>query len=308
VVGLLGRDFEKLQQVINAAVLGSIYSLFAFGIGLPWGTMNVLNLAHGSIFLLCGFICYVLSVKARVPLNLPEAAAVAIAVGVCADWLIELIVFRQIRRRSSNDGEAQLLMVIGSVGIAGIPIAIANNVTGGVPFMILQQPTHSREHELFGASISNLEISIIALSVGIVVAAALWVRFSRHGRGLRAIAVDPEIASLMGISRSRASAIVMGISGGTAGLAGVLFGEYLASLQSTSGEDLLLKGFAVVVVGGVGSLWGLLVGAFALAVGEVVVTATTSGVWTDGVSFALIIVILLLRPNGIFGRATVDRT
>jgi branched-chain amino acid transport system permease protein len=98
------------------------------------------------------------------------------------------------------------------------------------------------------------------------------------------------------------------LSGGSAGLAGVLLGQYLVGLQSTSGQDLLLKGFAVVVLGGVGSIWGSLVGAFVLAGGEVLVTATTSGVWTDAVSFGLIIVILLLRPNGLFGRMAVDRT
>lgn len=297
-----------MQQLINVAVLGAIYALFALGVGLPWGTLNVLNLAHGSVFLFAGFASYWVTVRDGINLSLPEAAILGIAVGALVELALEVVLFRPIRKRAGSDHEAQLLMLIGSVGASGVLLAIVNHVTGGSTFTVTQTPAQGGVHHFFGAVITNLEIGIIALGIVVAVLSALWLSRSRNGRALRALAIDPETTALMGVSRFRLSTQVLLLSGGSAGLAGVLLGQYLVGLQSTSGQDLLLKGFAVVVLGGVGSIWGSLVGAFVLAGGEVLVTATTSGVWTDAVSFGLIIVILLLRPNGLFGRMAVDRT
>jgi branched-chain amino acid transport system permease protein len=296
-----------LQQLINVAVLGSVYALFALGVGLPWGTLNVLNLAHGSVFLFAGFVSYWIAVRDGISLSLPEALLLGIVAGAALELALEWIVFRQIRRRSHNEHDAQLLMLIGSVGASGLVLAVVDHVTGGSTFSVLRSPAQGGVHHWLGAVVTNLEIWIVILGVVVSAGVAVWLRKTMMGRALRALAVDPETTSLMGVSRLRLSTLVLLLSGGTAGLAGILLGEYLVGLQSTSGQDLLLKGFAVVVLGGVGSVWGSLVGAFVLAGGEVLVTATTSGVWTDAVSFGLIVVILLIRPNGLFGSLRVDR-
>ena len=122
------------------------------------------------------------------------------------------------------------------------------------------------------------------------------------GRAMRALACDAPTSGLMGISEGRMSALAMAISGATAGVAGVFLTVYLDSVTADSGSDLLLRAFAVVVLGGVGSMWGTLIGAFVLAGGETLVTATTSGIWTSAVSFGLIIAVLLVRPSGLFGK------
>ena len=112
----------------------------------------------------------------------------------------------------------------------------------------------------------------------------------------------------MGISQGRLSALVLVISGITAGAAGVFLAIFLDSLTPEDGQDFLLKAFAAVVLGGVGSVWGTLVGAFVLAGGETLISATTSGTWTDAVSFALIIVVLMIKPSGLFSRVSAERT
>ena len=145
-------------------------------------------------------------------------------------------------------------------------------------------------------------------SIIFTVALALWLQRSNTGRGLRALSVDAETSGLMGISQGRMSALALVISGVTVGAAAAFLTVFLDSQTPESGQDLLLKAFAAVVVGGVGSVWGTLAGAFILASGETLISSTTSGTWTEAVSFGLIILVLMVRPGGLFSRVKVERS
>jgi branched-chain amino acid transport system permease protein len=135
----------------------------------------------------------------------------------------------------------------------------------------------------------------------------VWLRRSKQGLALRSIGVDPETASLMGINRRQLALVTMAVSGAMAGLAGVLFTYALGAITPESGDTLLVKAFAIIILGGVGSMAGVIFGAFALAAAEVVVLTNTSGSWVDAVSFGLIFLVLLARPAGVFGRKEVRR-
>jgi branched-chain amino acid transport system permease protein len=293
-----------MEQLINAIVLGAVYCLFALGLSLTWGTLNVLNLAHGAVFMFSAFTCYLITQRADIHLPIAVVLIVAVVAGALLELLLDLLVFRQIKRRSRTLGEAEMSMLIGSIGASAILVTIAEQVTADTPFTVTAVPVKASVYHLgSGVYVTNVEIVITVVALVLTVGFALWIQRSQMGRAMRAIAYDAPTSGLMGISEGRMSALAMAISGATAGAAGVFLTVYLDSLTADSGSDLLLKAFAVVVLGGVGSMWGTLIGAFILAGGETLVTATTSGIWTSAVSFGLIIAVLLVRPSGLFGKA-----
>jgi branched-chain amino acid transport system permease protein len=297
-----------MEQVANAIVLGSCYCLFAVGLSLTWGTLNVLNLAHGSVFMFSAFTCYL--VTQRLDYNVPLFWLIVLAMvaGIVLELALDLLVFRPIRKRSRTLGEAELSMLIGSIGAAAILVSIAQIVTVDTPFTISANAINVAEYHIGSLYITDIEVVIVVFTLVTTVSLALWLQRTRTGRALRALSIDVETSGLMGISQGRLSALALVISGMTAGAAGVFLAIFLDSLTPEDGQDFLLKAFAAVVLGGVGSVWGTLVGAFALAAGETLVSATTSGTWTDGVSFGLIILVLLIRPSGLFSRVKAERT
>ena len=293
-----------MQQVINGTVLASIYVLFSLGLTLSWGTLNVLNLAHGALFMFAGFSAHLVTKD----LELPLAALIPICM-VIAGLLtvtIEVVVFRQIRRRTPDERQAELLMLIASVGLAAIPVTIAQNDTHDSPFG-LQSSYRTIVYEVGNFRISNTQVIIVVLAALLTVALGLWVKLSRSGRALRALAYDAETCGLMGISSRWLAAVTMFVSGALAGLAGLLLIVYLGTLTPESGEHLLVKGFAIIILGGVGSVWGTLAGGLVLATAETLVLTHTSGGYTDAVAFGLIILVILLRPQGLIPRQRVDR-
>jgi branched-chain amino acid transport system permease protein len=292
-----------MEQLINAIVLGAIYCLFAMGLGLTWGTLNVLNLAHGAVFMFSAFTCYLITQRADVHLAIAVVLIVAVVAGALLELCLDLLVFRQIKRRSRTQGEAEMSMLIGSIGASAVLVTVAQQLTADTPFTVTAVPVKASVYHLgSGVYVTNVEIVIAVVAPVLTVGFALWIQRSRMGRAMRALAYDAPTSGLMGISEGRMSALAMAISGATAGVAGVFLTVYLDSVTADSGSDLLLRAFAVVVLGGVGSMWGTLIGAFVLAGGETLVTATTSGIWTSAVSFGLIIAVLLVRPSGLFGK------
>jgi branched-chain amino acid transport system permease protein len=292
-----------MEQLINAIVLGAVYCLFAMGLSLTWGTLNVLNLAHGAVFMFSAFTCYLITQRADLHLPIAVVLIVAVVAGALLELLLDVSVFRQIKRRSRTQGEAEMSMLIGSIGASAILVTIAEQLTADTPFTVTAVPVKASVYHLgSGVYVTNVEIVITVVALVLTVGFALWIQRSQMGRAMRALAYDAPTSGLMGISEGRMSALAMAISGATAGAAGVFLTVYLDSLTADSGSDLLLKAFAVVVLGGVGSMWGTLIGAFVLAGGETLVTATTSGIWTSAVSFGLIIAVLLVRPSGLFGK------
>ena len=295
------------QQIVNAVLLGAIYLLIAIGISLCWGTLNVLNLAHGPVFMFSAFICYYITSRTHHDLSLPVLIGLGVVVGAVLELLLDVVIFRAIRRRTTDPRQAESSMLLASIGASAVLVAIATGPTEGAPFSVTSRPINVGVHNVDGVSITNLDLLVIAVTLITISGLAVWVARTRQGRALRAIAFDAETSGLMGINQNRLSAITLLFSGATAGAARVFLAVVESSLSALSGQDLLLKAFAAVVLGGVGSIWGTFLGAFILAGAETAVTATTSGSWTDAVSFGIIIVVLLAKPNGLFGRAAVDR-
>jgi branched-chain amino acid transport system permease protein len=294
------------QNLLNALTLGSLYLLFALGMSLAWGTIGILNFAHGSIFMFSAFVAYELVL--RTPLPMPAMIGIGMLVGAGLSVLCQVLAFEPIQRRATDPHKAELQILVGGIGIAIIPLAIAQHVTKSVPFGYSTGTFHVVTHDLGFVRISNVQIVTLVAALGLAGAIGWWLHATRPGLALRAIGVDPEVASIMGVDRRRLALLTMAVAGALAGLAGVLLTYYLGSVAPETGDGFLLKAFAAIILGGVGSIAGVVVGSMVLAGIETLVLVTTSGTWTPAIAFGLIFLMLLVRPRGLLGRQEVRRT
>lgn len=295
-----------MQEILNAVSLGSIYLLFALGMSLTWGTIDILNFAHGSIFMFSTFTAYLLLNHVALPFL--AVLGVGIVVGALMSLLIQVIAFEQILKRARTKRTAEMAILIGGIGVATIPFAIAAEYTKSNPFGLQESTFNVAVWHFGGLRTTNVSGYTIVAAVVLWLTMALWLRRSRQGLALRAIGVDAETAGLMGVDRRRLALGSMAVAGGLAGLSGVLFTYSLGAMTPESGDTLLVKAFAIIILGGVGSMAGVAFGAYALALAEVMVLTYTSGSWTSAVAFGLIFLVLLVRPAGLFGRKEVRRT
>ena len=294
-----------MQEVLSAISLGSIYLLFSLGMSLTWGTIDVLNFAHGSIFMFATFCAYLILGTTTLPF--PVVVLIGVVIGAVLSLLMQIGAFEPILKRARNKRSAEMQILIVGIGVATIPLAIAQQQTKSNPFGLNASSFHVTIWHVFGARITNVAVFTVIVGLALWAAIALWLRRSKHGLALRSIGVDSETASLMGINRRRLALFTMTVSGGLAGLAGVMFTYSLGAITPESGDTLLIKAFAIIILGGVGSMAGVVFGSYALAAVETVVLTYTSGSWVDAVAFGLIFVVLLARPAGVFGRKEVRR-
>ena len=295
-----------MQAIINALTSGSIYLLFALGMSVAWGTIGVLNFAHGAVFMFTAFILYL--VTASVPLSLPMLLILGAVIGAVLSAATQLLVFEPIQRRAPDAHRAELQILVGGIGVASILLALAQRSTQSVPFGFPPTTMSVTSYQVLGAQITNIQLLILVFAVLLAGGVGYWLSSSRIGLGLRGIGVDPEVATMMGIDRRRLARGTMAIAGAMAGVAGVLLTLNLGSIVPETGDVFLLKGFAAIVLGGVGTVRGTALGAFVLAGAETALITTTSGQWVDAIAFALIFAMLLFRPRGLLGQKEVRRT
>ena len=280
-----------LEILIVGAVSSAIYAMLAVGFTLIFGVARILNLAHGSFYALGAYGAYFFTSQMNLPL-LP-AALLAVALVALFGIVIERVLIRPMRKKS------QLAVLMITLAVA-LVIEQALFLTFGseyrnVPAFVDTMVT------IGGVSIGGARL--LALGVGVVLIAALWlfIQRTRLGSAILAISQDPEAAQYMGIPSDRIFAIVMGISAAFAAAAGVLAGPFL-TVQPTMWLLPIVKAFAIVVVGGLGSIPGSIVAALMLGYAETIVAYMVSSSWTEIVSVLATLLMLMFRPAGIFGR------
>jgi branched-chain amino acid transport system permease protein len=295
-----------MQDLLGAATLGSVYLLFALGMSLTWGSIGILNFAHGATFMFSAFAAHLLVAEVR----LPFAAIVAIGVCVGAGMSVvtQLAAFEQILKRARDHRTAEMQIIIAGIGIATIPVAVVQTLTLSNPFGFTGSSFATGSYAVGWLRFTTMDVVTIVAAVSLGLSLAVWLQRSRQGLALRSIGVDAEAASMMGINRRRFAVATMAVAGGLAGLSGVLFTFQLGAITAESGDSLLVKAFACIILGGVGSTLGVFVGSFSLALVETYVLSYTSGLWVEAIAFGLIFMMLLLKPDGLFGRKEVRRT
>lgn len=287
------------QQVVNGLFLGSIYALFALGYTLVFGVLDILNLAHAAVFMLACFVA--LALVGSAGLHILAALPLAVVAAGILGLVLERVAFRPLRGRANSNFSG----LISSLAVAIVFEAVALEVWGPnverFPFGTLPAgPPLS----LLGAEISRLQLTTVGVAVAFFVALTWLVTRTRLGREIRAVAESPRAARILGVNVDRTIAASFAISSALGGAAGVLYGLAYNAIAPDMGRSVELKGLAVIILGGMGSMPGAVIAGFALGLTEVFVVAHLGGSYRDVVSFAGLFLILVLRPRGLLGPAS----
>ena len=285
------------QQVLNGVFLGSIYALFAVGYTLVFGVLDILNLAHAAVFMLSAFAALALVADAH--LSIWVALPLGVVVGGLLGVILERVAFRPLRGRSDSN----ISGLISSLAMATVFEAIALQIFGPDVSRFPQDTFPDRTIHVAGASASLLLLCIVAISVALMAALTLLLARTRLGRRIRAVAESPKAARILGIDVDRTIAVAFFISSGLGGAAGVLFGLAFNSISPDVGRSVELKGLAVIILGGMGSVPGAVIAGFVLGLIEIFTVAHFGSSYRDAVSFAVLFVVLVARPRGLLGRA-----
>ena len=289
-----------MQQLLNGLFLGSIYALFAIGFTLVFGILDRLNLAHPAAFAASAFVGIWLTESFDLPIAL--VLVIVFAFGAILGLLIERIAFRPLKDRP----DAHFAGLISSIAMGGMIIALLQAVFGPNTrrFPVGTVPDDAIE---FGAGVtaSVLQIVIVAVSLGLMIGLTILVSRTALGRSMRAVAENPGAARVLGVNVDRVTATTFAISTALGAVAGVLFALSVNSAQLGMGSAIELKGLAVIIVGGMGSLPGALVGGLIIGIAEVFAIQYVGSSWRDLLAFALLFLILLVRPQGLFGKRKV---
>jgi branched-chain amino acid transport system permease protein len=289
------------QQLVNGILLGATYALFALGFTLMFGVLRVINLTYGFYFTAGAFIALWLTRDPGIGLAFALPAA-SVASGLVAVALDTLLLSRL--RRARADELSSLMVTLGAVLAlyAGMTTLLGPDIRRLPPNLIGDAAIMVGGVRLSGAQLLILGSAIVLGGV------LVWlVRFSRLGLGIRAMAENPDAAALMGINTARIAALVSFLSGALAGAAGVLIGLAFNAIHPYMGETMMLRGFVVIILGGLGDIFGALVAGLLLGIIEVLTAAYLDSGLKEAVAFALLVVILWTRPAGLFARPLARR-
>ncbi len=288
-----------IQQILNAAQLGAVYALIALGYTMVYGTIRLINFAHGDIFMLGGYIGFLLvTYISGLPLvvMMPLAMLLTAMVGV----LIERVAYRKLRNAQ------RMSLVITALGVG---IFLENLVRLAVGPQTRQLPAQlpNKVLNLFdNIVITEDKLLIILISIALMVVLWLFVNKTLMGTAMRAVADNRDAVLLMGINLNLVIATTFAIGSALAAAGGIFFGQAY-SIDPYMGIDLGWKAFIAAVIGGIGSIEGAVLGSFLLAGVEVLTVAYISSNLKNGIAFGLLIILLLIRPNGIMGKPVLNK-
>jgi len=283
------------QQIVNGLFLGSIYALFALGYTLVFGVLDILNLAHQAVFMLCAYAALVLVVHLHMPMF--AALPAAVLLGGLLGLLVERIAFRPLRGRSDSN----IAGLISSIALATILEAVVSQVFGPDVERFPLGTVPTRTIQVGGAVVSELQIVIIAIAAAMLLGLTWLLRRTRLGRRIRAVAESPKAARVLGVDVDRIIAASFFVSSALGAAAGVLFGLAFNNVAPDMGRSVELKGLAVIVLGGMGSMPGAALAGLALGLLEVLTVATIGSSYRDAVAFGVLFLVLVLRPRGLLG-------
>ena len=289
------------QQVINALWLGSVYALFALGYTLVFGVLDILNLAHGAVFMWGAFF----GLLAVTKLDMPIWAALLVAMlgaGILG-IVLDRVAFRPLRKRNAP----QLAAIISSIGASTILVSLAQGAFGA---QVSRFPFDTLPAQVFTAGpvrVTLVQVIVFAVSLVLMAALLLFMRRSRSGKAMRAVAYSGRISSLLGIDVDRIIVTTFFVSSALAGASGVFLGLAFSAISPFMGAPIELKGLAVIILGGLGNVPGAILAGFLLAATEVFGVAYVSSDFRDAIAFTVLILVLLIRPSGILGTAVERR-
>lgn len=304
-----------LQQCLNGLVLGSMYALVALGYTMVYGVLNLINFAHGDVLMIGAMVGLTILqlLDAYIP-GLPGYVQLALAIlgAIPVTMLVNILIERVAYRRLRN--APRLAPLITAIGISILLQTFAMMIWGRspIPFPQLLSP---EPIVVGGAMISQTQVLLLVLAAVAMGALVLLVERTRMGRAMRAVAENPRVAGLMGVDTNRVIVATFAIGAALAAVAGVMWGANYASITFTMGVLPGLKAFCAAVLGGIGNMYGAMVGGLLLgiieALGAGYLGDLTGGFlgshYQDIFAFVVLILVLTLRPSGIMGERVADR-
>jgi branched-chain amino acid transport system permease protein len=285
------------QQIVNGLFLGSIYALFALGYTLVFGVLDILNLAHQAVFMICAYAALVLVVHLHMPIF--AALPVAVLAGGLLGMVVDRVAFKPLRGRSDSN----IAGLISSIALATILEAAVLQFFGPDVERFPFGTVPTRSLKIGGAVVSELQIVIIAIAIAMLLGLTWLLRRTRLGRRIRAVAESPKAARVLGVDVDRIISASFFVSSALGAAAGVLFGLAFNNVAPDMGRSVELKGLAVIVLGGMGSMPGAALAGVALGLLEVFTVAWIGSSYRDAVAFGVLFLVLVLRPRGLLGPA-----
>jgi branched-chain amino acid transport system permease protein len=282
---------EFLQQIFNGLAIGSVYTLVALGLTVVFGILGIAHFAHGSLAMFGGYLTFVFSTS--IGLSFFASIAMAMPVGAVMGMLIERLAYRPVR------DAPHINAFIIALGLT-MMLEGGNLLLFGADQVIIQTP-YQQVFDFGGIFVAQLRIVVIVTAVTLVGIVTMLLLKTKTGKSVRAVAQNRHAAVLMGVNVNFVSSIVFAISSALGVAAGALIGALLA-LAPGVGESFAVKGFAVLILGGLGSLPGAILGGLVLGVSESLAAGFLSSAYKDVISFLIMILVLLVMPQGLMGK------
>ncbi len=298
---------ELLQQLINGLALGSILALIALGYTMVYGILRFINFAHGDVFMLGAFAGFYLAPKIATFVPLPSVAGALIIFGlsmvICAALgvLIERLAYKPLRKRP------KLTVLITAIGVS-LFLEYAGQFFFGAsnkkfPDILPTWPVT----KVLSLSVNSNQLIVLAVTLLLLLGLRFIVMKTRMGRAMRAVSFNPEAAALMGVNTDVVISFTFALGSALAAAAGILYAINYPSIDPLMGIMPGLKAFVAAVLGGIGNLPGAALGGIIIGVTETLVSGYISSTYRDAIAFAILIVILLVKPSGLLGKKEVEK-
>jgi branched-chain amino acid transport system permease protein len=297
---------EFLQQLVNGITQGSVYALIALGYTMVYGILRLINFAHGDVYMLGAFFAFYatrLTGAAVDPNPLKAAGILVISMVGCGlvGFVIERFAYKPVRKSS------RLAALITAIGVSLLLENGSQLLFGADPKFFPQIIRATNIPLGMGVTISNQQIIILVVSVGLMLGLRFIVLHTRAGKAMRAVSYSHTAAALMGISVDRIITFTFVLGSMLAAAAGVLVALQNPKIEPYMGIMPGLKAFVAAVVGGIGNIPGAVLGGLVMGIAEVMVVGYLSPTWRDAIAFVLLILILLVRPSGLLGQPPAEK-
>lgn len=289
-----------IEQLINGLTIGGMYALVAIGYTMVFGVLELVNFAHGSVYMLGGYIT--LMIYLGVFQNIWIAIVGSVILTALVGYAIDFVGLRRLREQKAP----KIAALISTLGMSTI-IEQSVQVFWGTEAKSFPQILNLGKVEILGCAVKWSQIIILLIAGGLMLLLTLFVNCTKYGKAMQAVAQDTDAARIMGIPVKTVITSTFMLGSALAAVAGTLVGTYYQSIDTAMGFTVGMKSLSSAVLGGVGSLPGAMVGGLIIGVIETLGAVYVSSEYRNAIAFAVLIFIILVKPNGLFGKAQITK-
>ena len=287
-----------LDLFLSGVTVGSLYALIAIGYTMVYGILRLINFAHGDIFMMAGFFMVYLSATLGVAVSIPLVLILTVALGL----LIERAAYKPLR------SAPRMSVMISAIGVSYLLENLATYLTGGLAKAYPEIPFLKTSYAVGSMTVKTITVVTPLLTLLLVVGLAFFIRHTKIGMAMRAVARDFDTARLMGIRVNGVISVTFIIGSFLAGVGSILYFSNYGQVSPMIGAMPGLKAFVAAVFGGIGSIPGAVLGAFIIGICESFIKANDAiAIFSNAFTFALLIIVLLFKPNGMFGEKLTEK-